>query len=676
MLKALLSNKEKLLELANTPLNENCLAVILKKLPKKLGDPRKFLIPCGFSELKCKSLSDLGSSINLMPLSVWKKLGLLELISTRMTLELANRAICTPAGIARDVFVLVGKFTFSVDFIIVDYESDPRVPLILGRPFLRTARALIDVHEEEMILCDGDERLTLNIRHDTSSYSNLPQKESINMINIFNDSYEDYHEDLFSTNHLSGNPTFASHTDLTSSEVKDDIFDLKGDIVLIEKLLNPDSTKDLSPPDKINPLSGSTTSSSPNHLLKEFADELALITFLPGNDDVPIDIESDLREIEYLLNHDPTKKKDSILEDSVDEDNLAILMTLFLIPFPRCSPMNMLLIIHLRRYMMNMMMIFDFLPSPEYDSFLFEYFSEVDALPSTNNEDKMLKALLSNKEKLLKLANIPLNENCSTIILKKLPEKLGDPRKFLIPCGFSVLKCKALADLGASINLMPLSIWKKLGLPELISICMTLELANWAICTPVGIAKYVFVLVGKFTFLADFVIVDYESDPRVPLILGRPFLRTAHALIDVHGEEMIFHDGDERLTLNMRHDTSSYSNQPQKESINMINIYDDSYEDYLKYFFTTNCLSGNPTFSSHTDLTSPEVINPLSGSTTSSSLNHLLKEFADELAIITFPSGNDDLLFDIKFDLRGIEYLLNHDPTKEMDSILEDSVDE
>ncbi|GJX51724.1 reverse transcriptase domain-containing protein [Tanacetum coccineum] len=117
MLKSLLSNKEKLIELANTPLNENCSAVILKKLPEKLGDPGKFLIPCGFSELKCKALADLGASINLMPLSVWKKLGLPELISTQMTLELANRDICTPKGIARDVFVPVGKFTFSHDLV-------------------------------------------------------------------------------------------------------------------------------------------------------------------------------------------------------------------------------------------------------------------------------------------------------------------------------------------------------------------------------------------------------------------------------------------------------------------------------------------------------------------------------------------------------------------------------
>nr|GEZ60409.1 hypothetical protein [Tanacetum cinerariifolium] len=205
---------------------------------------------------------------------------------------------------------------------------------------------------------------------------------------------------------------------------------------------------------------------------------------------------------------------------------------------------------------------------------------------------------------------------------------------------------------------------------------MTLELANRVISTPAGIARDVFVPVGKFTFPADFVIVDYESDPRVLLILGRPFLRTTRALIDVHGEEMILRDGDERLILNMRHDTSSYSNQPHKESINMINIYNDSYEDYLEDLFATNHLSGNPTFSSHTDLTSPEVINPLSGNTASSSLDHLLEEFADELSFITFPSGNDDRPFDIESDLREIEYLLNHDPTKEMDSILENSVDE
>nr|GEY49118.1 hypothetical protein [Tanacetum cinerariifolium] len=404
MLKALLSNKEKLLELANTPLNENCSAVILKKLHEKLRDPRKFLIPCGFSELKCKALADLGASINLMQLLVWKKLGLPELISIRMTLELANRAICTPAGIARDVFVLVGKFTFPADFVIVDYESHPRVPLILGRPFLQTARALIDVHGEEMILRDGDERLTLNMRHDTSSYSNQPQKESINMINIFNDSCEDFLKDLFATNHLSGNPTFSPYPNLTSPEVKDDIFDLEGGNFLIEKLINLDSTKDLPSPHNINPLSGSTTSSSPNHLLEEFADELALITFPLGNDDLSFDIESDLKEIEYFLNHDPIKDMDSIIKDSIDESNLADVTNNFVDTMP-----EMFIVESETEYVyddpfdskgekikeskllideLDLPRLSDFLPFPEYDSFLFEDFSEIDALPSTNNEDK------------------------------------------------------------------------------------------------------------------------------------------------------------------------------------------------------------------------------------------------------------------------------------------------
>ncbi|GJU19275.1 reverse transcriptase domain-containing protein [Tanacetum coccineum] len=137
--KNLLRNKDKLFELTNTQVNENCSAVILKKLPKKLGDPSKFLIPCNFPEIvECLALADLGASINLMPLSIWRKLSLPELTPTQMILELADRSTTRPTGIAEDVFVRVGKFHFSTDFVVVDYVVDPRVPIILGRPFLRT----------------------------------------------------------------------------------------------------------------------------------------------------------------------------------------------------------------------------------------------------------------------------------------------------------------------------------------------------------------------------------------------------------------------------------------------------------------------------------------------------------------------------------------------------------
>ncbi|GKC70734.1 reverse transcriptase domain-containing protein, partial [Tanacetum coccineum] len=154
MFKSLLNNKENLFELATTTsVNENCLAVILKKLPEKFGDPGKFLIPCDFPELdECLALADLGASINLMPLSIWTKLSLPELTPTQMILELVDRSTTRPAGIAEDVFVKVGKFHFPTDFVVVDYVVDPRVPLILERPFLRTARALIDVYGEELTL--------------------------------------------------------------------------------------------------------------------------------------------------------------------------------------------------------------------------------------------------------------------------------------------------------------------------------------------------------------------------------------------------------------------------------------------------------------------------------------------------------------------------------------------
>nr|GEV16354.1 hypothetical protein [Tanacetum cinerariifolium] len=242
------------------------------------------------NELKCKALADLGASINVMPLSVWKKLGLPEIILTRMTLKLGNHAICTPAGIARDVFVPVGKFTFPADFVIVDYESDPRVSLILGRPILRTARALIDVHGEEMILRDGDKRLTLNMRHDTSSYSNQPSRESINLINIFNVSSEDFLEDLF-LHQPSGNPTFSPHPELTSPEVNHDINDSEG--------------------------------------CNEFTDKLALITYPSDYDDnLQFDIKYDLKEIEFLL----YQGKDSILKDSIDKKDLANLDDNFVDP--------------------------------------------------------------------------------------------------------------------------------------------------------------------------------------------------------------------------------------------------------------------------------------------------------------------------------------------------------
>nr|GEZ88659.1 reverse transcriptase domain-containing protein [Tanacetum cinerariifolium] len=164
IIKSLLTNKYKLYELARTPLNEHCSAVLLKKLPENLGDPGKFLIPCDFSGMdECLALADLDASINLMPLSVWNKLSLPELSPTCMTLELVDRLISRPVGVTEDVFVKVGTFHFPSNFVVVNFDADPRVLLILGISFLKTGRALIDVYEGKLTLRVGKEAVTFNL---------------------------------------------------------------------------------------------------------------------------------------------------------------------------------------------------------------------------------------------------------------------------------------------------------------------------------------------------------------------------------------------------------------------------------------------------------------------------------------------------------------------------------
>ncbi|GJR29749.1 reverse transcriptase domain-containing protein [Tanacetum coccineum] len=208
MFKKMLNNKDKLIELTKTPLNENCSAVVLKKLPEKLGDPGRFLIPCDFSEFDSYlALADLGASINLMPLSIWKKLQLSGLTETKMVLELADRTISKPTGVAENVFVKVGKFYFPADFVVLDFIADPRVPLILGRPFLRTAHALIDVYEGEITLRNDDQSLTLKCGDAPSiSYNNL---ESLKKVDLIDATCEEYSQEVlgFSDSVAYNNPS-------------------------------------------------------------------------------------------------------------------------------------------------------------------------------------------------------------------------------------------------------------------------------------------------------------------------------------------------------------------------------------------------------------------------------------------------------------------------------------
>ncbi|GJT99899.1 reverse transcriptase domain-containing protein [Tanacetum coccineum] len=287
-IKSLLMNKEKLLELAKIPLNENCSAMLLKKLPEKLGDPDKFLIPCNFLGMDvCHALADLGASINLMPLFLWKKLSLPELTPTRMTLELADRSITHPKGLAEDVYVKVGK----------------------------TGRALIDVYREEITLRVDNKAITFNLDQ-TTRYSSTNDK-SVNRIDIIDEVCEEHAPELlgFSNKSSGGNPTpmsepftFEFILEEIEAYLKDDSISLEidhancdpeGDICLIEKLLNNDPFQlppmDLKQGEIIK--AKSSMEEPPELELKDLPSHLEY-AYLEENDKLPVIIAKGLKDDE------------------------------------------------------------------------------------------------------------------------------------------------------------------------------------------------------------------------------------------------------------------------------------------------------------------------------------------------------------------------------------------
>ena len=163
-MKELLSKKRKLKDDETVALTEECSAIILRKLPQKLRDPGSFTIPCAIGDIEVgRALCDLGASVNLMPLSILKRLEIMEVKPTMISLQLADRSIKRPYGVVEDLLVKVDKFIFPADFVVLDMEVDEEIPLILGRPFLATGRALIDVEQGELMLRVQDEKVTFNI---------------------------------------------------------------------------------------------------------------------------------------------------------------------------------------------------------------------------------------------------------------------------------------------------------------------------------------------------------------------------------------------------------------------------------------------------------------------------------------------------------------------------------
>nr|GEX73445.1 reverse transcriptase domain-containing protein [Tanacetum cinerariifolium] len=569
-------------------------AILRKKITRKEDIGRNFEISYNIGGMKnMNALVDQGSDVNVMPFSMYMKLIDERPSKTNIRLSLTSHSYIYPLGIAEDILVEVDEHVYLMDFVILEIKENEKRPFILGIPFLTMTKAVIKFDKGTITLRSGKSKISFHrilesLFKDKKGIKNdiepIAPTMTVNRLVLEWEEKIKLHQEKEMEFDQWRNKNFKNKRP-APVKIKD-VVDDEGEVTVTiggETLI----------------ILMSTTASNTNFhngfygswrwgFLKLFENRCH------GGS------HSTRLQIYYMRIANLGFVFDRIADlGSVFDNRQHILSTSFQ-KIATGGRIQRILIAKLT-HVVN-------LQTSAVTTAMTAILKQFQETPPPASVKAVVKICVT-------YGGAHQYYQClatDAVIFKKLPEKLRDPQKFLISCGFNELKCKALADLGASINLMPLSVWKKLGLPELISTRMTIKLANQAICTPAGIAKDVFVPVGKFIFSADFVIVDYESDPRVPLILGRPFLRTAHALIDVHGEEMILCD---------------------------------------------------------------EVINPLSGNTTSSSLDHLLEEFADELSLSTFPRGNDDLHFDIESDLREIEYLLNHDPTKEMDYILEDSVD-
>ena len=176
----------------------------------------------------------------------------------------------------------------------------------------------------------------------------------------------------------------------------------------------------------------------------------------------------------------------------------------------------------------------------------------VEAINQMPNYEKFMKEILSKKNKIVEEGIVNLGATCSAVIQRSLQAKMKDPGSFTIPCSIGKYEFKkALCDFGASINLMPLLVVRRLNLGELPQIAITLQMAARSMARPEGVLGYALVKVGKFIFPVDFVIMKMEEDTQVPILLGRPFLATGAALIDVQKGELTLRVGDEVVHFNL-----------------------------------------------------------------------------------------------------------------------------
>nr|GFA42399.1 reverse transcriptase domain-containing protein [Tanacetum cinerariifolium] len=581
-----------------------------------------------------------------------------------MTLELADRLITRPKGVVEDVFVKVGKFHFPTDFVVVDFEADPRVPLILGRSFLRTGRALINVYGEEITLRVNDKFITFNLNQ-TMRYSSTYDDTLVNRVDVIDIACEDKEPIV-----KSSSPTLTpfGESDFYSKEIKDFlnddsipieienfVFDPEGDILLIEKLLNEDpcqlSPMDLKLAEELKEKSfveeppklqlkelpshldffqnqPSTSGTLPSNTIPNPNGEMKAVTTRCGlaYEGPSIPTESPLEKVDEQITEEILDKEHSNSSGSTAQvQPLVVPISIPKPDVPRTQPKPLI------------------------------------SYPSRLNDQKLREKATNQMEKFFQNFHDLHFDISFADALLLMPKFASTIKRMEI--------CHALADLRASINLMPLSIWKKLSLPELTPTRINLELADRSITRPKRVAEDVFIKVGKFHFLTDFIVVNFEADLRVPLILGRSFLRTGCALIDVYGEEITLRVNDESITFNLNQ-TMRYSSTYDDTLVNRVDVIDVTCEDFVQDVldFQYNPKSSNPTLVSgnsifENDFCKVPIIKSSSLTLTPfRESNFILKEIKDFLNDDSIQDEIDDSVFDPEGDIHLIEKLLNADP--------------
>nr|GEU54946.1 reverse transcriptase domain-containing protein [Tanacetum cinerariifolium] len=607
--------------------------------------------------------------------------------------------------VGEDVFIKVGMFHFPADFVVVDFDTDPRVPLILGRSFLKTGHALIDVYEGELTLRVGNKAITFNLDQN-ARYSANYDAESINRID---------ETDAF----------LATKDEPISSEFDDSYYDSEGDIILLEEFLNDDPS---SPPLRPQELKGGPIASiaiqATNFRLKyDMIQQVQkscqfhglsgddankhLDKFLHVTQSIKVNGVTDdalrLYLFPHSLTHHATAWFDRLPRNSINtfeqmakmflgkyfppsivtklrneitnfrqrpDESLFKAWKRYKISIDRCPNHNMLPVTqidtfyngltlrhrdnteiaalkaemaeinkNLMRGLQVNQQVKAVTPNYETRGGPHSFNDSPAIVGNTQNvyaagsyQGTLLGNTITNPKEELKGITIrsgtaykgPMTPTTSSSLPQVIEHETEATKDTVHPTNNGSTKYvqpPVVQTESPILNYDPIVapiiepvaapvIWNKLSLPDLSPTCMNLELVDRLISRPVEVAEDVFVKVGTFLFPADFIVVDFDADPRVPLILGRSFLKIGRALIDVFEGELTLRASKEAITFNLDQ-TSRYSANYNDMTANQIDVIDMAWEEYSQEVleFSDVIASGNPTpyYNSIVSTTSPTL---------------------------------------------------------------------